>query len=120
MREILFRAKRVDTGEWVEGFYYQRPNPYAEDGEPITHCITNCPPFAFEVDPATVGQCTGLCDNHGKQIFEGDILEAGRKTRYRHIVRFGEFAPKELNEYLQAAGYGDMYIGRAKNGRFLH
>lgn len=66
MREILFRGKRVDNGEWVYGDLQHDYN-----GEP--RCISDyC--GANPVDPSTVGQYTGLKDKNGKQIFEGDIL----------------------------------------------
>ena len=76
MREILFRGMRTKNGEWVYGFYCQKPCPCTEDGNPITHYIADLPPFGTEVDPDTVGQFTGLTDGHGKRIFEGDIVEA--------------------------------------------
>lgn len=72
MREILFKAKRLDNGEWVEGYYFQRPNnPTKEKHYIVT--VGKCQ--WYEIDPDTLCQFTGLTDRNGNKIWENDIVD---------------------------------------------
>lgn len=89
-REILFRGKRTDNGEWAQGFYMEsilREKKYFIVADLLSKEI-------LAVDPATVGQFTDLLDKEGNKIFEGDVLRSvhfkeGNKTHYLyHIVKW--------------------------------
>ena len=76
----LFKAKRVDNGEWVVGYIVR----YGHTGKEKYYIVPSYASdlYAIEVDPSTICQCTGLKDNNGKLIWENDIMVAHLDDAY--------------------------------------
>lgn len=87
MREILYKAKRIDNGEWVEGYIFDDGNANPEHYFVGTLCISRYKGTAddkwdidgeciYEIHPDTICQFTGMYDMNGEEIWENDILVA--------------------------------------------
>lgn len=100
-REILFKAKSIDNGEWVYGNYA------FEDTKGERHFIFQNFGFEYEVDKDTICQYTGLTDKNGRKIFENDVVR-------RQDLVFTSLRKKELRTKIgyvdfSCEGYGNGY-----------
>ena len=103
MREILFRGKRIDNGEWVEGNLFVPDK--VDFRKPPTEILmgTNIVRISYEVDPDTVDQYTGKVVKTGK-VFDGDIgksidgifLVCWDDEKAAFVMRFNEYPYETL------------------------
>lgn len=88
MREIIFRGKRADNGEWVYGSLITERNMF--DGNLMTMHIQDIEePYDDNlIDDETVGQFTGLTDKNGVKVFEGDIVRIFDGEYFSGVIKY--------------------------------
>lgn len=100
MREILFRGKRIDNGEWVEGYYLRKYDLLEKEVHFIFQTDKHNTWRCVEIDLETLCQFTGLCDRYGNKIWENDILKTWADEYVQ--VKFGLYNPgSAVSEYNQ-------------------
>ena len=126
MRDILFRGKRLDNGEWVYGFYCHVPRGRLDRDEHLIQTVKKSGKMGMLhcVDPSTVGQDTGLKDKNGKRIFEGDIMAfAAYGFDYVGTVEFADGSFSIMCEHTSpfldqaVSKHGAYIIGNIHDGR---
>lgn len=85
MREILFRGKNKLTEKWCEGFIVKTGDHF--------RISTQNDLISFGVDPATVGQYTGLTDKNGTRIFDGDLVVPTNRRRLSNKPQVVKYDP---------------------------
>ncbi|MCI5919025.1 MAG: YopX family protein [Roseburia sp.] len=100
MREILFKAKRIDNGEWVEGYYLSKYDLLEKEVHFIFSADKHNTWICAEIDPETLCQFTGLCDKNVNRIWENDIVNYN-----------GKYASIKFGMYCSSSGYGNYNLG---------
>lgn len=118
MREYLFHGKRVDNGEWVEGYlgYNKTRKQY--------YIMDDVDSFPIQVHKESVGEWTGINDNNGRKIFEGDIVRCQErfdrpysdKRKSKRHIGVVKYQVRGSNFYYEAE-----WIVEVKDyGKFVH
>lgn len=107
----LFKAKRIDNGEWVQSYLYG-----ILEKRYILWGMTNDIPNMIEVDPTTICQCTGLKDKNGKLIWENDIVKDEHGNLYKAFWQNNYYQFSWIcvsSEIFQSGIKWDLYVMRS-------
>lgn len=112
MREILFKAKRIEDGKWIEGYYQKRYGFFGNEEHLIFRADSYTVWGYAEIAPETLCQFTGLYDRYGNKIWENDILKT-RSDEYAQ-VKFGLYNQgSAVSEYNQG-----FYVAFSENSYY--
>lgn len=101
----LFRGKRIDTGEWVQGYLYG-----IWERRYILWGMTNDIPDMVKIDPSTICQCTGRKDKNGNLIWENDIANCLTEDCYGYIGWNESEAGFYFNVLLEDGSFEEEHI----------
>ena len=105
IKDIKFKAKRLDNGEWIIGSFVVMKIPALS--KTTIGIVASEGATLHEIDPVTVCQFTGLTDCEGKELFEHDLI---------HFVRFTNTAEVIWSE----GNYAFMVVSENKHSYWLH
>ena len=114
MREILFKAKRIDNGEWVEGYYLKKYDLLEKKEHFIFSADKHNTWICAEIDPETLCQFTGLCDKNGNKIWDNDIVNTNSNLRAQ--IKFGLYS----NSFSTRKYHQGFYMDFMDNEYYRH
>ena len=120
---FISRGKRLDNGEWVQGFYADRGEDFKDNCRHLILVSSDRIVGDFEkieVNPATIGQCTGIAARKSYRgerpedllIFEGDIVKAGRGIHeivYKNCCLYAKIKKDDATYYLDIVNLAEKY-----------
>lgn len=107
IENVKFKAKRLDNGEWCEGYFYEENgNTYIIENRQKESMMNRN--VTHQVDSSTVCQFTGLTDCEGNEIWEGDILEG--ESNCEIVFTKGTFATHFIGDNGKVYSYPLCYF----------
>lgn len=124
MREILFKAKRLDNGEWIEGYYIGKSDPLLDTKYSFIVAQAKGESYVtwHKVDRDTVCQYTGLKDSYENKVFEGDEIKTWDRKEL-NVVKYGKFncgcCYDVYGFYFEGCEDGNQWHDNIINGRVV-